>query len=82
MRPPPLGSFVDHFTKMLLQKSETELSTYLATFFADHVNEWRTVINEAKESNQEKAKFLWKAQLLLIAAILAVAALSLSKLIG
>jgi hypothetical protein len=80
--PPPLGSFVDHFTTDLLRLNIlASLQTYRSTFFADHVDQWRTVLSEIRESNELKAERLWGAQQFLIAAILAVAALSLSKLI-
>ncbi len=80
--PPPLGSFVDHYTTHLVKiVVEPVLQTRLPSFFSDQVREWRKVIGEVRESNEAKARYLWIAQRFLIAAILGVAALSLSKLI-
>ena len=79
--PPPLGSFVNHFTRVLLGMDPICFKGFLATFYADHANQWIKVIAELRESNETKAQLLWRAQEFLIAAILAVAALSLSKLI-
>ena len=80
--PPPLGSFVSHFSSVLLTKTnQTELETYVVTFFNDHAKQWEQVISEIRDGNDTKALFLWRAQLLLIIAIFAVAALSLSKLV-
>ncbi|MDQ3474099.1 MAG: hypothetical protein M3447_10215 [Acidobacteriota bacterium] len=79
--PAPLGSFVDHFTQVLLPMDPPGFQPFLTTFFADHARQWRLVISEVKDSNKTKAQFLWRAQLFLITAIFAVGALSLSKLI-
>jgi hypothetical protein len=79
--PPPLGSFVNHFVRVLLPMDPACFKGFLETFYADHANQWTKVIAELRESNETKAHLLWRAQEFLIAAILAVAALSLSKLI-
>ncbi len=80
--PPPLGSFVAYYsTKLVKIETEATLQTYLESFFAEHVSLWGVVIGQVKESNDSKAQYLWSAQRWLIAAIFAVAALSLSKLI-
>jgi amino acid transporter len=79
---PPLGSFVGHYTTRLLKlDAEAKLLVYLESFFNEHVSQWKVVMDQMREANAFKARYLWAAQRWLIAAILAVAALSLSRLL-
>ena len=79
---PPLGSFVSHYTRRLVKiDAEANLQDYLKSFFSEHVSCWEAVMDQVREANAFKAQYLWAAQRWLIASILAVAALSLSRLL-
>lgn len=80
---PPLGSFVAHYSILLVKiDSEQRLRPYQESFFTEHVSRWVDVMNQIREANASKAKYLRSAQQWLIAAILSVAALSLSKVLA
>lgn len=79
---PPLGGFAGGYGIELVKvNNEADLQIHLGAFFRDGVSRWRDVITEVSESNEEKANTLLCSQLFLIFAIVAVAVLSLLKLI-
>ena len=78
----PLGSYRAKHTIDLGQvKTEAELQEYLPLLFAEHVVEWKRVIDAVNSVNVKRAETLWAAQLFLIFAIIAVAMLAILKLI-
>lgn len=81
-RAPPLGSFAGAYAIELVKvNTDADLQLHLDAFFRDGVSRWRDMITEVGKANESKADTLWCAQLFLIFAIVAVAVLSILKLI-
>lgn len=80
---PPLGEFTHYYIKDLLQVTdEAAFQEYLPVVFNDHATRWLNIKQETYKLNQIKARYLWSAQLFLMASILTVALLTLIKLFG
>jgi hypothetical protein len=79
---PPLGNVVGEYALgMVHVQVEADLELHTAAYFTDVVGRWQNIINEVTKTNETKAQTLWYAQLFLIFAIIAVAGLTLFKLI-
>ncbi len=78
---PPLGDYIDRLVRDLLEVDNDEIIERMPHFMNDQIAGWRIVRNEYVKSNQLKAKFLWIGQILLVAAILAVGVLTLSRIL-
>jgi hypothetical protein len=79
---PPLGSFAGYSVKRLLQIDETDFDERLRRFSGDRIYIWRTVIDKIDKGVKVKAKRLWIAQVLLMAAILSVALLAIIEVVN
>jgi hypothetical protein len=74
----PLGRFVSYYVKHLVKvEAEKDFQEYLSVFFSSHSERWLAVTSRMYEVNRLKAKYLWLAQLSLMAAILTVACLTI-----
>jgi hypothetical protein len=77
---PPVGENVHRLVRDLLRINDAaELLSRMPLFFNDRIAEWRIVNKAVSDANRSKARHLWRAQLFLLAAILMIAVLLISK---
>lgn len=79
---PPMGEYIDRVVQDILRLNKVdELPERLVRFDNDQIAAWRIVKNEAQLSNMLKARYLWRAQIFLMSAIVTVAILMTSRII-
>jgi hypothetical protein len=77
---PPLGTYVSKIAKDLSAVGrDKEFQIYARKRFDRHTEEWGDANIQLASKNNEKGRYLWRAQLFLLAAISAAALLTLIK---